>query len=273
MNIQNKRNIGQDILYFVSRILLPITTMILIAIAIAGHVEIIDSVVFNFLKINVEGNKVFTIKAVKGIIIFAILWFVYNRILKKSGCIFTENVQGNYPKVIYLMAALLGYKKVSLVHKSIPLQFFLLNSRLFKDYQSNENGVTVIDVKDIEYKKEVFEGNDTTINIGIFDSYHGDKSMLPDSVKNNKTIILTPEKKDNAAKRFYSDALINSLNEILEENCKTKEYNLFSFTNPVTNRSIYENVFNTKSDNYILRAFFFDNQKKMFKDKFIGIKM
>ncbi len=271
-NIQNLRNKTQDYLYLASRIVLPIATMILLASIIAEKVELIDNVVFSFIKVNIEGNEVFTYKAVKGIIVFVILFFIYRGFIKKESKTFGENVIGDFATVFYRLAACLGYENVSLVHKSIPLQFYLLDSRIFKEYQANESGVIVIDNKDVTYKKEEIEGDARELNIGIFDSYAGDKSLLPDRVKTNKTIILIPERKDNEAKRFYSEALVNSLNQILRDNSTTKKFNLFTFTNPVTNRKIYENVFNTKNDNYNLRVYYYDQRKKEFEDKFIEIK-
>ena len=88
-NIQNLRNRMQDYLYLASRIVLPIGVMILIACFISERVEIIDNVVFNFIKVNVEGIEALTYKTIKGAIVFVILWIVYYRIVKGIGRAFT----------------------------------------------------------------------------------------------------------------------------------------------------------------------------------------
>ena len=271
-NIQNLRNKMQDYLYLVRRIVLPIGVMILLASFVAEKVELIDGIVFSFIKVNVEGIATLTYKTVKGAIIFVILWILYYRIVKGIGRAFAENKQGNFPMLFYRIARFLGYEKVSLVHKSVPLQFSILNSRVFNDYHTNETGVTVIEKEDISYKKDEIDGDPTEINIGIFDSYDGDKSMLPSSVKSNKTILLIPKKKETDVKRFYSEVLINDLNSILKENAKTRKFNLFFFTNPFTNKKIYENVFNTKTDKYVLKVYFFNYQKRTFEDKYNEIR-
>lgn len=271
-NIQNLRNKMQDYLYLVSRIVLPIGVMILLASFVAEKVELKDGIVFSFIEVNVEGIAALTYKTVKGAIIFVILWTLYYKIVKEIGRAFAENKQGNFPMLFYHIARFLGYEKVSLVNKSVPLQFSILNSRVFNDYHTNETGITVIEKEDISYKKDEIDGDPTEINIGIFDSYDGDKSMLPSSVKSNKTILLIPKKKETDVKRFYSEVLINDLNSILKENAKTRKFNLFFFTNPFTNKKIYENVFNTKTDKYVLKVYFFNYQKRTFENKYNEIR-
>lgn len=246
--------------------------MIVIAIIFSQKIELGNFTIFDFIKVNVEEIKFFSNSLFKFFTIFIIEYIIYLRFINHLSIIFAENIRGDFPKCVYYLAPFLGYKTVSLVHKNIPIQFYIFQSRLFKEYQLYEESITELSNDQVRYTKDIEAGDTSEINIGIFDTYKGNSAMLPKDITKHITILLRPEKQGVTAKRIYSDSLIDLLNKILNEYSSTKVYNLFLFTNPICNKKIYENVFNTKNDNYILKIYYFDNIKKIFKNKFIIIR-
>ena len=98
--------------------------------------------------------------------------------------------------------------------------------------------------------------------------------MVPEDLKNNMTTVLIPNKKPSTPKRFFGEALIYELEKILKENRSQKKcsnYNLFLFTTSLTNKKIYESVFNTKSDNNELSIYRYDIEMQKFTKKSIRI--
>ena len=267
-SIREKRNKIQDISYLVKTIILPIVAMGVLAFVLSSKVDFVNSIVLYFMKINIGEIGLLSERVIKTGVIFIILWIIFHRMMKKRNRTFADNIRGDYCIIFYRLASALGYEKVSMVHKSIPLQFKLLNSRVFKKYDLKEERIKHFDNGEIEYCKTIRKGDVKAINILIPDTYEIRYDMLPDEADENETVMLKVEKKSVGAKRFHSDLLIDELNAVLKEYQSTTEYNLFLFTNPVTNKKIYENVFNTKTDNYTLRIYFFDNNNKRFSSRY-----
>lgn len=187
------------------------------------------------------------------------------RIQNKDKELVPSTVYGNIPYVIYSFAAVfMRIKYINLKLKPIPLQFKILNNaHLF-----NIEEIKTIENKDVEYIKSKNKCSSKVINLVIADTYSFNNMELPNSVKNNLTYIIERKDKTTQRKRYNSKKLIDLVNDIIEENKNgINEYNLFLFTNPETNKLLYNDVFNTSSDHFKLNLYNFNNNKRCFSDK------
>ena len=271
---RNRRNKVDDTCYLARKIILPIFMMILFSIVLSTKIDLLDSTLFYFIKINLKNDSFWRLRIVKMLVAFTILWYFNNRRISKKEHIFAENIQGDFHKAFYIVSSLMGYRRVSLVHKPIPIQFYLMNSNIYQSFDTYENDVEILKKEHLEYSRKDFKGDTSSINICIFDTYPGDETMIPEDLKNNMTIVLVPNKKQSTPKRFFGKALIYELEKILKENRSQKncsKYNLFLFTTPLTNKKIYESVFNTKSDNNELSIYRYDIELQKFTKKSIRV--
>lgn len=225
------------------------------------------ALIMYFNKINSPLVKNFIKVSFLLIIIRSYYYFFQNK--KKE--LIPTSVYGDIPVIFYILASiLLNIKKINLKCKPIPLQFQIFKHNGLFDIDE----LTEIKEKDVKYQIDEIKGSTSTINILIGDTYDINKSQIPSQLLKNKTIIINRKKRTNRC-RFNSNELITIINTILERNKKCKEYNLFLFTNPVTNRRLYDEVFNTTTDGFIINVY---NAKKVndkcyFQDKKVKIKL
>lgn len=182
------------------------------------------------------------------------------------------DIYGDFPIIVYYIAWLfLGYKKVNLKMKPIPLQFKLLNLNVLKCFDDTE----YLD-KDYKYSvlhEGIINKNTNQVNIIVSDTYPIEKSKIPENVKNNYTIYIN--RKGESGIRIHSQNLIETLiKEIQSYKKYCKIFNLFLSTPASTNKSIYEQVFHTGlRDKFIINIYQQDNKNNFkFNDKPTKIK-
>lgn len=186
------------------------------------------------------------------------------KIQNKDKELIPSTVYGNIPFNIYAFAAVtMRIRTIDLKLKPISLQFMILNNaHLFKINDNN-----IIKNEQIEYVKSKNKRSSKIINLVIADTYSFDDIELPNSVRNNITYIIERKDKTSQRKRYNSKNLIDLVNGIVEENKNgINEYNLFLFTNPETNKLLYNDVFNTVSDGFKLNLYNFNNKTKCFSE-------
>ncbi len=259
-------------LRILSQLLLPLIIIFCFCYFIARITEL---KAFEILFIKIKFDDIHS-KVIIKILIFISLFHT----LRHGYIIITNNKEkeliptatyGDVPFVFYYLASrLLNIRKINLKCKPIPLQFQVFKHNGLFDIVC----LTEIKEKDVKYQIDEIKGTTDTINILIGDTYEITKDQIPVQLLNNKSIIINRKKRENRS-RFNSNELIKIINSILERNKKCKEYNLFLFTNPVTNRRLYNEVFNTTTDGFIINVY---NAKKVndkcyFQDKKVKIEL
>lgn len=182
-----------------------------------------------------------------------------------------KNMYGNYPFIFYYLALkLLGYKKVDLKMKPIPLQFKLLEVNRFDYYDSS----TLSEEKfkyDVIYKKKV-NNHTKRINIVVSDTYDIDLSKLPNTENQNPTIVI--KRKGKSGIRTFSQELIDIIHSEVEYSKKyCKKYNLFLSTPGKTNQEIYQQIFQTGHRDGFTIYIYQQNNKNDFNFKSKPIKI
>lgn len=258
------------------RIIYPIKTIVLplLLIAIAS---ILLSSIFKF--IDYEGTG-FLVKfseitfnhprRVACILLFIIILFWY-RYSNKDKEYAPTDIYGDYNFIIYYIAWLVvGYKKVNLKMKPIPLQFQLLNNNRLECFDNTE----YLD-KNFKYKvthKGTLDNDTTQINIILSDTYPITIDKIPKKLRENYTINIS--RVGEKGIRIKSQELIELLiKEVQKTKQYCKTYNLFLTTLASTNISIYNQVFHTERDKFTLNIYQQDSENDfVFKEKAIKIK-
>lgn len=245
------------------RLFFPIIIMIFTSIIITSITELIPYKVL-FIKIDFEAihSKIL----IRLIIFFALLFIfrsIYIKYNSKNKELIPTSVYGDLPYTFYYLASIiLGIKKINLKSKPIQLQFKIYNNisyfEIIEDKEIPIDDKTKYIIEDNKFKTN-------TINLLIGDTYRISINQIPTILKNNRTIIINRKNK-NDKNRINSNELIKIISNIIQENKSTcKVYNLFLYTNPITNRRIYEK-FNTCRDGFTINIFKCNN-KFIFEDK------
>lgn len=260
----------------IKKICYPIKTIVLPILLIA-IVSIYLSSIFKF--IDYEGNG-FLIKLSeitfnhprKAACILLFFWFliIYRRFNKDEEYAPT-NIYGDYHVIIYYIAWLfVGYKKVNLKMKPIPLQFQLLSINKLECFDDTE-------YLDKNYKYKVshngkLSDNTKQINIIISDTYPITKDQIPKKIIDNYTIKINREGEKGI--RVKSHELIELLiKEVQNTKQYCKTYNLFLSTPASTNMSIFNQVFHTERDKFNLNIYQQNSENEFkFKDTSTNIK-
>ena len=217
-------------------------------------------------KISFNSNRTFII-----LLLIIIQLFIIRKVNKEKEFVPTD-IYGNYPIIIYNIAYfILGYKKVNLKMKPIPLQFKLLYENKFDcivntEYSANNYKYKVNHIGKLNNKI-------SQINIIISDTYQIKENQLPKSKINNYTIKI--DRMGQYGVRTHSQELINLLiKEVQEIKKYCREYNLFLSTPSSINKAIYNEVFQTgQRDGFKLNIYQQDNKNNFkFKEKPITIK-
>ena len=258
------------------RIIYPIKTIVLPLLLIAIASILLSSI---FKLIDYEGTG-FLVKLseitfnhprrVACILLFIIILFWY-RYSNKDKEYAPTDIYGDYNFIIYYIAWLVvGYKKVNLKMKPIPLQFQLLNNNRLECFDNTE-------YLDKKFKYKVtHEGtldNDTTqINIILSDTYPITIDKIPKKLRENYTINIS--RVGEKGIRIKSQELIELLiKEVQNTKQYCKTYNLFLATPASTNISIYNQIFHTERDKFTLNIYQQDSENDfVFKEKAIKIK-
>lgn len=260
----------------IKKICYPIKTIVLPILLIA-IVSIYLSSIFKF--IDYEGNG-FLIKLSKitlnhprkvaCILLFFGFLIIYRRFNKDKEYAPTS-IYGDYHIIIYYIAWLfVGYKKVNLKMKPIPLQYQLLSINKLKCFDDTE-------YLDKNYKYKVshigeFGENTKQINIIISDTYPITNNQIPKKLIGNYTIKVNREGEKGI--RVKSQKLIELLiKEIQNTKQYCKTYNLFLSTPASTNMSIFNQVFHTERDKFNLNIYQQDSENEFkFKNSPTNIK-
>lgn len=154
--------------------------------------------------------------------------------------------------------------------KPIPLQFQLLNANALECFDDTE-------YSDKEYKYKVnYYGNlrnAKQINIIVADTYPIEIDKVPQSIKENYTIII--KRLGEKGVRIKSKELIDIITkEVQASKNYCKDYNLLLSTPATTNIRIFRQVFQTgQRDNFIINIYQQDNKNEFkFMEKSIRIK-
>ncbi len=261
---------SKKILYPFVTIILPILLISIAVIWLSSFFELNDYNGNGFL-IRLSEITFNHPRKVACIILFLILLSGI-RLLNKNKEYAPTDIYGNYPVFVYYIAwLLLGYKKVNLKMKPIPLQFQLLNINALKCYDDTEYSE-----KHYKYKvthKGKLDKNTKQINIIVSDTYTIDFDKLPKSVVDNYTINI--DREDGKGIRTSSTELIEIIIKEVQNSKKyCKNFNLFLSTPATTNKRIFCQVFQTGlRDKFILNIYQQDNENNFkFKDKPITIK-
>ena len=258
------------------RILYPIKTIVLPLLLISIASILLSSI---FKLIDYEGNG-FLIKLSEitfnhprraaCILLFFVL-LIWYRCSNKEKEYAPTDIYGDYHISIYYIAWLVvGYKKVNLKMKPIPLQFQLLNKNKFEFIDDTEYSDKCYKYK-VTHKGKL--DNDTTqVNIILSDTYQIAIDKIPNALKENYTINISRvgEKGIRTQSQELIELLIKEVQNT-KQYCKT--YNLFLTTSVSTNISIYNQVFHTERDKYTLNVYQQDSENNfVFKEKTIKIK-
>ena len=259
------------IFYPIKTIVIPFVIMITLSIILSSIFKIIDFESNGFL-IEFSKLKFNHPRRVSCIFLFLVLWVVYVKYNRSKNKEFApSDIYGDYPIVIYYLAWLFsGYKKVNLKMKPIPLQFQLLNVNKLECFDDTE-------YQDKIYKYKVdhvgkLNQETSQINIIISDTYQIASDKIPKELVGNYTIILA--RIGDKGIRVKSSKLIELLiKEIQSTKQYCKNYNLFLATPASTNMSIFNQVFHTVRDKFIINVYQQDNKNNFkFKNKPIKIK-
>lgn len=260
----------KKIFYPFKTIIIPLLIIILLSIWLSSFFKLIDY----------EGNG-FIVKLSEltfnhprrfaCIILFIAGLFFVRRINKEKEFAPTD-IYGDYSIFIYYIAWLVvGYKRVNLKLKPIPLQFQLLNIIFLECFDDTE-------YFDRDYKYNVsYKGkinkNTKEINIVVSDTYPIEISKLPQNVINNYTIFISRDEEKGV--RIISKNLIELLiKEVQKSKKHCKKFNLFLSTPASTNKLIFQQVFQTGlRDKFTINVYQQDNENNfMFKEKSTCIK-
>lgn len=259
----------KKICYPIKRIVLPILLIAVVSIYLSSIFKFIDYEGNGFL-IKLSEITFNYPRKVACILLFFGFLIIYRR-LNKDKEYAPTNIYGDYHVIIYYIAWLfVGYKKVNLKMKPIPLQFQLLSINKLECFDDTE-------YSDKNYKYKVNHigklGKDTKqINIIVSDTYPITDDKIPKTLIDNYTINLTREGEKGI--RVKSQELIELLiKEVQNTKQYCKTYNLFLSTPASTNMSIFNQVFHTERDKFILNIYQQDSENEFkFKDTPNNIK-
>lgn len=248
-------------------VFLPILIIVLLSGIISKYITFIDfeyyftKTRFSEFQINHPRRIAFVIS----VLFFWVILIIINRKLQKEFA--PKNMYGNYPFVFYYLALiLLGYKKVDLKMKPIPLQFKLLEANTFDYYDSSTWSEEKFKY-DVIYKRKI-NNHTKRINIVVSDTYDIDLSKLPNTENQNPTIVI--KRKGKSGIRTFSQELIDIIHSEVESSKKyCKEYHLFLSTPGKTNQEIFQQIFQTGNrDGFTIYVYQQDNNNDFnFKSK------
>lgn len=259
----------KKILYPFITIAVPLLSIIFTSIWLSSIFTLIDYEGNGFM-IKLSSLTLNHPRRVACIFLFVLQLFIIRKINKEKEYA-PSDIYGNYPIWIYFIAWLfIGYKKVNLKLKPIPLQFQLLNSNVLECFD------------DTEYQKENYKykishnGNikkTKEINLIIADTYPISLDKIPKTLKDNYTIAIN--RSEGEGIRTNSNELINIIAKEIQTTKKhCKIYNLFLSTPASVNKAIFQKVFQTGfRDNFTINIYQQDsNENFKFKEKPTKIK-
>ncbi len=256
-------------MYPLFKIILPIISILLLSIYLSAIVEITD-IIQNGFTIKLSELEFSKLRIVAVLVIFLFLLYLLRKRNSKKQFIPTD-IYGKYHISIYYIAYyILGYKDIDLKLKPIPMQFKLLSHNRF-----NCLDTTLYLEHNCKYKVDrlgKINSKTKIVNLIVSDTYELKEDKLPKDVL--KYPIIRVYRKDNYGIRMNSPELIKMIiKEVQGVKKYCKEFNLFLTTPATTNIRIYNDVFHTERDGFIINVYQQDNDDDFkFKEKFIKIK-
>ena len=182
-----------------------------------------------------------------------------------------SNQYCKFPPFLYKLAFLWGYqRKIDLKLKPIDIQFRLFQLGNVELYDSTELGKSENYNYSVKHINKLNDGN-REINVIISDTHDIEFNKIPKISQDNYTIIIDRE---NKGSRVDSEKIIKLLSiEIEALKDKYKVYNLFLSTPGKTNLDIYNLVFHTVNDDFIIKIYTQDKDCNFaFRNKPLKIK-
>lgn len=256
---------------FINKLVIPLVLMVSLSIYISNYI-IPTNIILSFFEIQATNIPIFTTQLFKIVGIFIIFNCIYRKAFSGKNEFSSSNIYGDYSMLVYNLAyILLGYKQISLKMKPIPLQFKILNENKFiilEDKNIEDNNY----VYKTEYLNKDYDKKDE-INIVLADTYSIKNNALPKCKRKYYTIKIS--RIGNRGIRNRSTKLVKLLvNEIQKNKGNTKIYNLFLYTSSETNKCIYDKVFHTERDKFIINVFYQNSSDNdySFDNQYIKIK-
>lgn len=254
----------KDIYYVIKTIVFPIMGIVFFSCLLGRYLVDIPKTIAETLHLNFADMPVLSTSWLKVAVLCFLFLFVYRFFVTKDR-IFADGINGKYPMFVYLVSRILGYKTVSLIHMPVPLQFRLLNSRMYMLYEPKAEDY---DEKYIDYiVEEENKENTSMLNIVVLDTYQNEGAILPNAIEKYKTIIIARKDTTLQGQRIFSKNLMKEVQNVINANKQIKDYNLLLYTNPYTNIKLYKDVFNTGNDLRRLNLYYADDITHRFCDK------
>ena len=256
-------------LYPVRTIVLPILLIAITSIGLSSIFKIVDYEGNGFL---IELSKITFnhFRRVACVLLFFGFLIIYRRLNKDKEYAPTD-IYGDYHIIIYYIAWLItGYRKVNLKMKPIPLQFQLLNINKLECFDNTEYSN-----RNYKYKvsrKGKCNKNSKQINIIISDTYPIIEAKLPQKIIDSYTISITREG-DKGIRTKSQERIEILIKEVQSTKQYCRNYNLFLSTPASTNINIFNQVFHTERDKFVLNIYQQDSENDFkFKEKSVKIK-
>jgi hypothetical protein len=218
--------------------------------------------------ININWGKISTkiISLLVGLIILLLLIKVIRR--KNEDIVFLDgDIYGYSSWLIYKLASLLGYNKISLKRKPYKIIAKLLVTKTFLLVDEPMEDIVV------DFKCEFLEKkNNEECNIIISDTYKIKSTQIPDGYLNNDTYSF--ERLELEGKRIFSSRYMDEVGKIIMQ-CRLKKIkiNLFMTTNiDNTKYLLNEYIFVGGRDHIEIEIFQMDTKDNEKKFKNIGFK-
>lgn len=182
-----------------------------------------------------------------------------------------SNYYCKFSPIFYRLAFLLGYKrKIDLKLKPIDIQFQLFQLGNVELYDSTDLAKSENYTYNVEHINELNSGN-REINIIVADTHNVEFDKIPKILQSNYTIIID---RKNKGIRVDGEKIVQILSEEVEAIKDTyKVYNLFLSTPGDTNLRIYNSVFHTVNDDFVIKIYTQDKDCNFaFRNKPLKIK-
>lgn len=198
----------------------------------------VDVTLDKYIIINL-GRVAISIVLVIFVLVFIIRKNNKDRIFNESG-----NCYYNHSYMWYwLCSKILGYQKCSLVRVPTSMQFKLLLNQVFREYTYGDES-NYIHINNEEIIITTDEGKVDVVNVVLADTYIISKNMLPNSVTDNKTVLIERKNTGNG-NRYVSENFCkkvqNTIYQLIQSGCNT--LNIFPTTNAAHNIRIVQNSF------------------------------
>ena len=185
------------------------------------------------------------------LMILALLFFrKYNSgHLLNTGILYHKHYYSSY----WFCTKILGYKKCCLIRVSNAMQFKLLLSDTFSEYDyGNENDYRCIDDEAITIEAPA-DNFTSTVNLVLADTYPIATEQIPASISNFSIVHISRDNKNNSVRCFSKVFYESVLNTVRHLPNNVYSINIFATLNPKHSYWIARNVFKMGGRSNILK--------------------